>query len=89
LIQFSEFKVFFAGAEKELYCIFNSVDSDGNGNIDRTELKQALQRAGIVVNPPEKLEQFFRSIDSNRDGGTSLRSRSTKGSLTSDCSDLI
>ncbi|KAI5813331.1 mitochondrial carrier domain-containing protein [Pyronema omphalodes] len=68
LIQFSEFKVFFAGAEKELYSIFKSVDSDGNGNIDRNELKQALQRAGIMVTPPEKLEQFFRSIDSNRDG---------------------
>jgi len=69
LIQYSEFRRFFAGAEQELWRIFNSVDLDGNGHIDRKELALALSRAHIVVDPPERLEEFFRSFDRNSDGG--------------------
>jgi len=69
LIQYSEFKRFFAGAEQELWRIFKSVDLDGNGKIDRKELQLALSRGGIVINPPERLEEFFLSIDRDHDGG--------------------
>ena len=73
LIQYSEFRRFFAGAEQELWRIFNSVDLDGNGHIDRKELALALSRARIVVDPPERLEEFFRSFDRNSDGGMLAR----------------
>ena len=69
LIQFSEFKAFFVGAERELWRIFRSVDTDGNHKIDKGELKNALAKAGIVVDPPERMEQFFAMIDLNKDGG--------------------
>lgn len=69
LIQYSEFKSFFVGAERELWKIFTSVDSDGNGKIDRGELQAALAKAGISVDPPERLDNFFAIIDLNSDGG--------------------
>ncbi|TGZ77404.1 mitochondrial carrier [Ascodesmis nigricans] len=72
LIQFSEFKAFFQGAERELLRIFRSVDTNHNGHIDKTELKAALNRAGIVVDPPERLEDFFAMIDRNNDGEISF-----------------
>ena len=72
-IQYEEFKTFFASAECELWAIFKSVDLDNNGRIDKQELKAALLRAGIVVDPPERLEEFFQSFDRNNDGGTVLR----------------
>lgn len=69
LIQYSEFKMFFARVEKELWRIFQSVDLNGNGKIDLNELKSALSAAGIAVNPPERLDEFFHSMDRNNDGG--------------------
>lgn len=69
VIQYDEFKVFFASAEHELWTIFQSVDVDQNGHIDKNELKAALARAGIVVDPPSRLEAFFNSIDRDKDGG--------------------
>ncbi|KAH0605505.1 uncharacterized protein H6S33_004727 [Morchella sextelata] len=67
LIQYSEFKHFFEGADRELWRIFHSVDVDKNGNIDKGELKAALIRAGIAVDP-NRLEEFFESMDKNNDG---------------------
>jgi solute carrier family 25 phosphate transporter 23/24/25/41 len=72
LIQLSEFTCFFEEAERELWRIFKSVDVDGNGRIDKKELKNALSRAGITVDPPQRLEEFFHSIDRNNDGGTAF-----------------
>ena len=72
-IQYDEFKRFFAGAEHELWRIFKSVDLDGNGKIDRNELRSALTRAGIAVSPPKRLDEFFRSMDKNHDGGKRAR----------------
>ncbi|KAI5795556.1 mitochondrial carrier domain-containing protein [Geopyxis carbonaria] len=71
LIQFSEFRSFFASAERELWRIFRSVDVDGNGRIDKAELRSSLDRAGIVVDPG-RLEEFFGSIDKNNDGEISF-----------------
>jgi solute carrier family 25 phosphate transporter 23/24/25/41 len=71
LIQFSEFRNFFASAERELWRIFRSVDVDGNGRIDKGELRSSLARAGIAVDPG-RLEEFFGSIDKNNDGGNAV-----------------
>lgn len=43
------------------------MDVDKDGNIDKGELKAALIRAGIAVNP-NRLEEFFESMDKNNDG---------------------
>ena len=63
----TEFKAFIEGADKELWNIFHSVDLDSNGKIDKTELQEALERAGITANG-ERLQQFFEFMDRNRDG---------------------
>ena len=67
LIQYSEFKHFFESADKELWRIFTSVDLDKNGKIDKGELREALRRAGLAVDP-KRLEKFFDSMDRNNDG---------------------
>lgn len=67
LIQYSEFKHFFEGADRELWRIFHSVDLDKNGKIDKGELRVALTRAGIAVDT-SRLEEFFDSMDRNNDG---------------------
>lgn len=67
LIQYSEFKHFFEGADRELWRIFRSVDQDRNGKIDKGELRIALTRAGIAVDT-NRLEEFFYSMDKNNDG---------------------
>lgn len=67
LIQYSEFKNFFEGADRELWRIFHSVDLDKNGKIDKGELRVALTRAGIAVDT-SRLEEFFDSMDRNNDG---------------------
>lgn len=63
----TEFKVFIEGVDKELWNIFHSVDKDSNGKIDKTELHEALERAGIAANG-DRLQQFFEFMDRNRDG---------------------
>ncbi len=54
-------------AELELWKIFSSVDLNGDGKIEKGELRGALGRAGITVDP-DRLESFFHSIDQNNDG---------------------
>ncbi|KAF8461361.1 mitochondrial carrier domain-containing protein [Kalaharituber pfeilii] len=67
LIQFEEFKEFINAADKELWQIFHSVDLDSNGKIDKAELRQALDKAGIDAHG-DRLEEFFEFMDKNRDG---------------------
>ena len=64
---YAEFKAFVDGADKELWQIFHSVDLDSNGKIDKSELREALVKAGISTDAA-KLEQMFKSMDRNRDG---------------------
>ena len=62
-----EFQAFLEEADKELWNIFHSVDLDSNGKIDKNELHDALEQAGISANG-ERLQQFFEFMDRNRDG---------------------
>lgn len=70
-IQFSEFRTFIEHAENELYQLFDSIDRDHSGSLDKDELRQAFARSGIVVSN-SKIDQFFDEIDSNHDGQISF-----------------
>jgi solute carrier family 25 phosphate transporter 23/24/25/41 len=48
--------------------MFQSVDRDRNGILDREELHAAFDRVGLSISA-SKFEQFFASIDANHDGG--------------------
>ncbi|KAI9761023.1 MAG: hypothetical protein M4579_001286 [Chaenotheca gracillima] len=66
-IVFEEFRDFVEETEKELQTLFNSIDRDNNGKLDKSELQAAFLRAGLAV-PKSKLDQFFEEVDTNRDG---------------------
>ncbi|KAF2842140.1 calcium dependent mitochondrial carrier protein-like protein [Patellaria atrata CBS 101060] len=70
-IQYHEFASFVKAAERELWSLFNRIDYNGDGKIDRTELQKAFQRAKLAV-PQSKLEHFFAEIDTNNDGTISF-----------------
>ncbi|KAL8655608.1 MAG: hypothetical protein Q9210_000773 [Variospora velana] len=66
-IQYAEFRTFVKETEKALLKLFESIDRDHNGQLDKSELKSAFTRAGLAV-PKSKLDQFFTEIDTNDDG---------------------
>ena len=66
-IQYNEFKVFVEHAEKELWQLFESIDRDHSGALDKTELRTAFSRAGLTISNA-KLDQFFDEVDVNHDG---------------------
>ncbi|KAI9803386.1 MAG: hypothetical protein M1833_000905 [Piccolia ochrophora] len=66
-IQYEEFRIFVEETEKELRALFNSIDRDHNGKLDKTELQFAFKRAGLTVSKA-KLDQFFAEVDTNDDG---------------------
>ncbi|KAF6839209.1 calcium dependent mitochondrial carrier [Colletotrichum plurivorum] len=66
-IQYEEFRTFVEQTEKQLMILFQSIDKDNNGRLDKTELQEAFRRAGLVV-PMRKLSAFFGDIDMNNDG---------------------
>lgn len=70
-IQYNEFRVFIEHAEKELYQLFDNIDRDNSGSLDKDELRQAFARSGIVVSN-SKLDDFFDRIDTNHDGKISF-----------------
>ncbi len=70
-IQFNEFRVFVEHAERELWQLFESIDKDHNGALDKEELRLAFQRAGLTI-PNSKLDQFFDEVDTNHDGEISF-----------------
>jgi solute carrier family 25 (mitochondrial phosphate transporter), member 23/24/25/41 len=63
----TEFKVFVDHAERELRQLFESIDRDHNGELDKGELKAAFRRAGLAISNA-KLDQFFDEVDVNHDG---------------------
>lgn len=66
-IQYNEFKVWVDHAEKELLQLFQSIDKDNSGGLDKNELRSAFARAGITISNA-KLDQFFDEVDVNHDG---------------------
>jgi solute carrier family 25 (mitochondrial phosphate transporter), member 23/24/25/41 len=66
-IQFNEFLVFVEHAEKELWQLFESIDRDNSGALDKDELRSAFKRAGLSISAA-KLDQFFDEVDTNHDG---------------------
>ncbi|EER38457.1 mitochondrial carrier protein [Histoplasma capsulatum var. duboisii H88] len=66
-IQFNEFRAFVERAEKELWRLFESIDHDRNGHLDKEELRTAFANAGLTI-PKKKLDEFFINVDTNKDG---------------------
>ena len=66
-ITYDEFVKFCSQTEKELWTLFQSIDKDHNGSLDRSELSQAFDRAGVNVSNA-RLDRFFGYIDKNHDG---------------------
>jgi solute carrier family 25 phosphate transporter 23/24/25/41 len=63
-----EFRTFVEKTETELLVLFESIDKDRNGRLDKEELKAAFTRAGLAVSR-SKLDQFFTEVDMNNDVG--------------------
>ena len=63
----AEFRVFVEHAERELWQLFESIDRDHNGELDKEELRAAFSRAGLAISNA-KLDQFFDEVDVNHDG---------------------
>lgn len=61
-----EFRTFVEKTEKELLNLFQSIDRDHDGRLDKNELRAAFKRAGLAV-PKSKLDNFFSEIDQNND----------------------
>lgn len=47
--------------------MFQNIDRDHNGNLDKGELQSAFTRAGLAV-PGGRLDRFFDDVDANNDG---------------------
>lgn len=63
----TEFRRFVHETEALLRGLFDNIDRDNSGNVDKAELKSAFSRAGIAV-ADERLERFFNDVDKNDDG---------------------
>lgn len=65
----TEFRVFVEETEAQLLALFNKIDRDGDGKIDKGELKAAFKRANLAV-PQQKLDRFVSEFD--RDGSGTI-----------------
>ncbi|OJJ51160.1 hypothetical protein ASPZODRAFT_148493 [Penicilliopsis zonata CBS 506.65] len=66
-IDFSEFRVFINHTETGLWQMFQKIDRNHNGEIDKAELKAAFAKSGVIVSN-SKLDAFFEEVDTNKDG---------------------
>jgi len=66
-ISYDEFVRFCKQTEQELWALFQSIDRDHDGNLDKGELRLAFERAGVAVSNA-RLDRFFSYIDKNHDG---------------------
>jgi solute carrier family 25 phosphate transporter 23/24/25/41 len=51
--------------------MFEAIDTNHDGSLDRSEMQRAFRKAGLTVSNA-KLEQFFSTIDTNHDGMVSF-----------------
>lgn len=66
-IDHAEFQAFIDHTESGLWRMFQSIDRDQNGEIDKSELRSAFAKSGVTVSS-SKLDQFFDKVDQNNDG---------------------
>ncbi|KAK9479392.1 mitochondrial carrier domain-containing protein [Lipomyces japonicus] len=71
VIQFDEFREFVVTTEARLREMFNIIDKDHNGRLDKAEVAHALEISGLTVSN-EKLKQFFQTMDKDNDGTISF-----------------
>jgi solute carrier family 25 phosphate transporter 23/24/25/41 len=53
--------------EEKLWILFDSIDRNGDGLLEKSELQSACRRAGMLVSN-RKLDDFFATVDANHDG---------------------
>ncbi|KAJ5568273.1 Calcium dependent mitochondrial carrier protein [Penicillium hetheringtonii] len=70
-IDHAEFQAFIDHTESGLWRMFQSIDRDQNGEIDKSELRSAFAKSGVTVSS-SKLDQFFDKVDQNNDGVISI-----------------
>lgn len=63
----TEFRAFLNQTEDSLWEMFESIDRNHNGEIDKAELRNAFSRSGVTVSSA-KLDRFFAEVDKNNDG---------------------
>ncbi|KAJ5558894.1 hypothetical protein N7461_002866 [Penicillium sp. DV-2018c] len=66
-IDLAEFRSFLNRTEDGLWQMFQAIDRDHNGVIDKKELRNAFSRSGVTVSSA-KLDRFFDEVDRNNDG---------------------
>lgn len=52
----------------KLYNVFKSLDKDGDGQLDRKELKEAYSKSESIFGSEEEIEEIFKKIDVNNTG---------------------
>ncbi|CAG8334849.1 unnamed protein product [Penicillium salamii] len=63
----TEFRTFLNHTEDGLWKMFQSIDRNHNGEIDKAELQNAFASSGVTVSGA-KLDRFFAEVDKNNDG---------------------
>ncbi|KAJ5295521.1 hypothetical protein PENANT_c001G08278 [Penicillium antarcticum] len=63
----AEFRAFVDHTEDGLWQMFQRIDRNHNGEIDKSELKNAFAQSGVTVSSA-KLDRFFAEVDKNNDG---------------------
>ncbi|KAJ5897663.1 hypothetical protein N7504_007951 [Penicillium tannophilum] len=66
-IDYDEFQAFINQTESGLWQMFQSIDHNHNGEIDKTELRNAFSKSGVTVST-SNLDEFFADVDKNNDG---------------------
>ncbi|KAK5710312.1 hypothetical protein LTS12_028003, partial [Elasticomyces elasticus] len=66
-ITYEEFVRFCKETERQLRTLFDAVDRNKDGRLDKSELAQAFEKAGVMVSNA-RLDRFFGYIDKDHDG---------------------
>ncbi|KAJ5746297.1 hypothetical protein N7520_011479 [Penicillium odoratum] len=66
-IDYDEFQIFINQTESGLWQMFQGIDHNQNGEIDKTELRNAFAKSGVTVSSAN-LDEFFAEVDKNNDG---------------------